>query len=122
MPAKAANLHSLNLPDWFVDAADGLKAIHPKWAKDLPSINLRSGGILPTAGSPWLLAAAREVEREAIKHDLLEDLRRYGLADACDEWMAAVLRTWLAGKPPARLVATRGSSHAGRKDYHLRPG
>lgn len=103
MPAKAKiSLDNLDAPEWFLQAAEELKPLSPKWAKSLPSIALRAGGELPAEAFPWLLASLRFTEEEAIRHDVVDLLRSRADRDSLDAWMAFVMKTWIAAESPAK--------------------
>src|SRR5262245_5006684 len=88
---------SSELPSWFSREIEGLKRVQVKWAARLPGITLPNGGELPSSAAAWILAAAAYVEKEAVKHDLIEGVRRNAAAGA-DVWLAAALEAWSASK------------------------
>lgn len=102
MATRTLTLEELEIPGWFDNAAFELKAVRPRWAKNLPAIDLRSGEALPEEASGWIVAALRESEKEAATHDLVSDVKRYARPESLDAWMAAVLRGWLAAKCPEK--------------------
>ena len=88
----------MNSPAWFQRQLEDLKAARPKWAKGLPEIQTRAGDVIPSEDSVWILGAALFVEKEAVRHDLLEELRRHSDPVSLDAWMCAALKAWAGSK------------------------
>jgi len=102
MASKPPSLDDLDAPDWFLQAADDLKSTRPRWCKGLPAIALRGGAMLPADAYPWTLSALAYIEAEAVRHDIVDLLRRHGELASVDLWMAAVVDAWVAGAAPVR--------------------
>lgn len=89
-------------PPWFERQLEDLKAARPKWAKGLPDIQTRAGERIPGADTVWVLGAALFVEKEAVRHDLLDELRRHGDPASLDAWLGAALTAWAGSKTAAK--------------------
>lgn len=89
-------------PPWFERQLEDLKAARPKWAKGLPDIQTRAGERIPGADTVWVLGAALFVEKEAVRHDLLDELRRHGETTSLDAWLCAALTAWAGSKTAAK--------------------
>lgn len=94
----------MNPPPWFERQLEDLKAARPKWAKGLPEIQTRAGEVISGEDSVWILGAALFVEKEAVRHDLLEELRRHGDPASLDAWLGAALTAWAGSKTAAKDV------------------
>ena len=103
MPAReTSSLSELNFPAWFAGAVEDLTPVKRKWVKKLPALCLRSGDQLPAKVDPWIIGAFVYMESEAIRHDLIDLLKRYADPASLDAWMAVVLRAWIDAEKPAR--------------------
>lgn len=98
----AASIDDLDVPEWFIAAVEELNAVKPRWCKNLPEIVLRDHAALSCESHPWIMAALRHMETEAIRHDLIDLLKRHADLDSLDCWMAAALQAWLDGNAPER--------------------
>lgn len=92
----------MSSPAWFKSHIQDLKATRPKWGKGLPDIQTRAGEVIPSQDSVWIFGAALFVEKEAVRHDLLEDLRRYGEPSSLDQWLSAALTAWAKSENAAK--------------------
>jgi hypothetical protein len=100
--AKLPSLEDLDLPEWFLGAAEELKPLRPRWLKALRPIVLRDGHELPPEASAWVLGSIATTEAESARHDLLDLIKRHANPASLDEWIAAMLKTWLAGAAPIK--------------------
>jgi hypothetical protein len=101
MASKAAkSIDDLDVPEWFIAAVEELKPVRSLWCKNLPEIVLRDQTALLPASHPWIMAALRHMEAEAIRHDLVDLLKRHADLDSLDSWMAAALQAWLEDGTP----------------------
>lgn len=97
---KAAKIDDQDVPEWFIAAVEELKPVKSRWCKDFPEIALRDHTTLLPESHPWIMAVLRHMEAEAIRHDLVDLLKRHADLDSLDCWMAAALQAWLESGAP----------------------
>ena len=91
-----------DVPEWFMDAVEDITPTKRKWIKNLPVISLRSGGLLSAKAWPWIVVTFIHMESEAVRHDLIDLLKRHTDAVSLDAWMAVLLREWMEAETPSR--------------------
>jgi hypothetical protein len=103
MPTRETSFPAeLDVPPWFAGAVEDLTPVKRKWVKKLPALSLRSGGELPPKVDAWIVGAFVYMESEAVRHDLVDLLKRYADPASLDAWMAVVLRAWIDAEKPLR--------------------
>jgi len=102
MPAKGKTitLDNLDAPNWFLDAAAELQPAKPRWYAVPPEIALRNGDVMAPEAAPWIVAAFIHGEKEAIRHDLVDLVKRHAQPASLDAWMEAILTAWIEGTAP----------------------